>query len=261
MIEKQLQNSPITYYVSNAKSNVWVLFVHAAFVNSNMFNKQVEYFKNKVNIITIDIIGHGKSVKIKKDDKLIKMSDWINEILIAENVDKINLLGVSLGAVIVQDFANKYPNKVASLACFGGYNINNFSKQAQKQNSKKQGAMVFKALISIKWFAKANKKISAFTPLAQQEFYEMNINFKKKSLMLLSGVGGMVNKFSLDKRNYPLLIGCGEHDFNLAIEVNRQWAKKENLELVIISNAGHCCNMDNPEDFNKQMEHFWLNNN
>lgn len=65
----------------------------------------------------------------------------------------------------------------------------------------------------------------------------MNINFKKKSLMLLSGVGGMVNKFSLDKRNYPLLIGCGEHDFDLAIEVNRQWAKKENLEPVIISNA------------------------
>ncbi len=43
-----------------------------------------------------------------------------------------------------------------------------------------------KALISIKWFAKTNKKISAYTNEAQDEFYNLNIEFKKKSFMYMS---------------------------------------------------------------------------
>lgn len=48
--------------------------------------------------------------------------------------------------------------------------------------------MMLKAMISIKWFAKANRKISAYTRQAQDDFYDMNIGFPKKSFMFLAGL-------------------------------------------------------------------------
>jgi len=43
--------------------------------------------------------------------------------------------------------------------------------------------MMLKAIISIKWFAKSNKLISATTTEAQEKFYQMNIRFKKRSFI------------------------------------------------------------------------------
>ena len=58
----------------------------------------------------LDIIGHGQSRKTKKGDGIEKMSVWIREILDAEkDRKKIHLVGISLGAVLAQDFANYYP--------------------------------------------------------------------------------------------------------------------------------------------------------
>lgn len=48
---------------------------------TNMFKSQFEYFHNKYNILTIDIIGHGQSTDTKKGDGIDKMSEWIFDIL------------------------------------------------------------------------------------------------------------------------------------------------------------------------------------
>lgn len=37
-----------------------------------------------------------------------------------EKIHKINLVGISVGAVLAQDFANKYPSMIDSLTCIGG---------------------------------------------------------------------------------------------------------------------------------------------
>ena len=157
----KLSNSPITYFISKTEHTEWVLFIHAAFVNHNMFKTQFEYFQSKYNILTIDIIGHGQSTDTQKGDGIDKMSKWIFDILNVENIEKIHIVGVSLGAVLAQDFANHYPNCVSSLACFGGYDINHFDIKMQKENGVKQMLMMLKAFFSVKWFAKENKKISA----------------------------------------------------------------------------------------------------
>ena len=53
---------------------------------TNMFKSQFEYFHNKYNILTIDIIGHGQSTDTKKGDGIDKMSEWIFDILKVENI-------------------------------------------------------------------------------------------------------------------------------------------------------------------------------
>ena len=258
MIAKKFHGSPITYFVSNLGHAEWILFIHAAFVNHDMFKEQFSYFHDKYNILAVDIIGHGLSLEIRKGDGIIRMAEWIYDIMQIENIDRIHIVGVSLGAVLAQDFANRYPDSVSSLACFGGYNINAFDMNMQRKNSSKQMLMLLKAMFSVKWFAMSNKKVSAYTPQAQETFFSMNIQFPKKSFMFLAGLNKLINKYPLTKRNYPLLIGCGDRDVPMALEVLKAWKLMEpDCKSIVFENAGHCVNMDIPQKFNNTLEAFW----
>lgn len=262
MEQFKLAHSPITYYVSGKEHREWVLFLHAAFTNHQMFQTQFEYFEAKYNMLAVDIIGHGQSANAQKGDSIDKMSAWIYEIMQAEKIKKIHIVGVSLGAVLAQDFVNHYPDAVASLACFGGYDINHFDAKMQKENSVSQMLMMLKALFSIRWFAKANKKISAHTLQGQAAFYDMNIQFSRKSFMYLASLNSMVNVFQTKARTYPLLIGCGQFDIPMELDAVKMWKDREvQSKAVIFENAGHCVNMDVPQKFNAVMEEFWKTGN
>ena len=251
-----LENSPIAYYIDGAENKEWLVFIHAAFVDHRMFEKQFKYFFGKYNLLAIDILGHGNSIHTQKGDNIEKMSYWIDQIFQKHNISAAHFVGVSLGSVFIQDFANKYENKVLSLACFGGYDVNNFDVEKQKANSKGQMKMMMKALFSIKWFAKDNKKISAYTSEAQEEFYNLNLQFKKSSFRYLAGLQKFVNKYPKKQSNYKLLVGCGEHDIPMEIEIVNEWAKDENCDKIIFKGAGHCVNMDVPQEFNIYLESF-----
>jgi len=255
-----LENSPIAYYIDGTENKEWLVFIHAAFVDHRMFEKQFKYFSGKYNLLAIDILGHGNSIHAQKGDNIEKMSFWIDQIFQKHNIPAAHFVGVSLGSVFIQDFANKYENKVLSLVCFGGYDINNFDIESQKSNSKEQMKMMLKAFFSIKWFAKANKKISAYTREAQEEFYNLNIQFKKKSFKHLAKLKNLINKFPNKQRKYKLLVGCGEHDIPAEIEIINNWSNEEHCNKIILKDAGHCANMDNPKDFNTCLENFWSNN-
>lgn len=258
MTIKTLGNSPIAYFVSDEGHDEWVLFLHAAFVTHEMFRSQFKYFRDKYNIMAPDIIGHGLSTKTRKGDSLTGMSEWIYGIMQAERIGRLHIVGVSLGAVLAQDFANRYPDSISSLACFGGYDINNFAPGMQKKNSSRQMLMMLKAMFSVKWFAEANRKLSAYTPKAQEDFYAMNILFPKKSFMFLSGIGKMVNVHKTGKRNYPLLVGCGRFDIPMELDAVKAWkAEERGCSMVVFENAGHCVNMDVPDIFNRTLEAFW----
>lgn len=257
MKQMQAAHSPIVYYVEGTEGE-WVLFLHAAFVDHEMFRPQIQYFQEKYRILAVDIIGHGKSRDTKKGDTVSRMADWIADILEQEKIGKIHIVGVSLGAVLAQDFANRYPGAVKSLACFGGYDINHFDTAMQKENGAAQMRMMLKALFSVKWFAKANKKISAYTPEAQNAFYEMNLRFPKKSFLYLASLNRMVNQHQTAPRNYPLLAGCGRYDMPMAQKAVEQWKQREpECQTVVFENAGHCVNMDVPEKFQEVLEEFW----
>ena len=257
MKECNLENTPIAYYIDDSANGDWVVFIHAAFVDHRMFEKQFGYFSGKFNLLAIDILGHGNSIHAKKGDSIEQMSEWIDMIFQKHNVTAAHFVGVSLGAVFIQDFANRYESKVLSLACFGGYDINNFDLKRQKANSKGQMKMMLKALFSIKWFAKDNKKISAYTTEAQEEFYNLNLQFKKSSFMYLAKLQNFVNKFPQKPRPYKLLVVCGEHDIPMEIEIVNEWAEYEHCDKVIVQGAGHCVNMDKPNEFNSCLENFW----
>lgn len=83
----------------------------------------------------------------------------------------------------------------------------------------------------------------------------MNLHFKKSSFRYFASLGSLINKNKTQERSYPLLIGVGEHDNEMAIKASKQWAESEpTARFVIFAGAGHIVNMDTPDAFNKELE-------
>ena len=259
MKHKTIENNgnTIHYYLSGKESGETIVFLHPAFGDHRCFDKQIDFFSQDYQVITLDMLGHGLTGVGKSKDKLIDTAMHIAEILKVENKDKIHIIGVSLGSLLAQDFALKYPDKILSLTALGGYNINKEQKEIAKAQSKEIFKWLFKMIFSMDAFRKYVAKTSAINPTEQIRLYESAKHFSRKLFDTMSGL----NKLMADRivqRSFSLLILVGEKDSELMIKAAKQWYNDEptNSNLVIIKNAGHCANMDNAEDFNNIVKSF-----
>ncbi|MDE6147440.1 MAG: alpha/beta hydrolase [Bacteroidales bacterium] len=92
MTAKRSEGSPIAYFINDGGHSEWVLFLHAAFVTHGMFRTQFGYFRDRYNILAVDIIGHGLSSETRKGDSILKMSKWIYDIMQAEGIGKLHII-------------------------------------------------------------------------------------------------------------------------------------------------------------------------
>ena len=115
-----LQNfdSNQNYYSFNNNNTVPVVFIHGVGLNQQMWKPQILSLK-EYSIITYDLLGHGKTINNKKELTLDDFSNQLISILDFLKIDKINLIGFSLGSLIALDFASKFQDKLNSLVVMG----------------------------------------------------------------------------------------------------------------------------------------------
>lgn len=54
-----------------------------------------------------------------------------------EGISKAHLIGVSIGGLLAQDFANHNPNKVLSVIALDAYDITNYDRSIEKTQRNK----------------------------------------------------------------------------------------------------------------------------
>jgi 3-oxoadipate enol-lactonase len=253
--KKQLFTSqrPFQYYTTGRKDNPAIIFLHAAFIDHKAFKYQNEFFSESFHVITIDMPGHGLSKPGIKIDETIH---YLNSILVTEKHEQAHFVGVSMGSLIAQYFALHYPDKVLSMTVVGGYDINADNRELLKAQRSENLKWIFKAIFSMNAFRRHVASVSVSKPDQQDRIYEMTQNFTRRSFMGMSGLNKVVKQRKNITRNYPLLILCGENDIDIARKVSKQWHKQSSSEFFLISNAGHCANMDNPREFNRRVMAF-----
>jgi len=95
-----------------------LVFVHGVGLNHKMWDSQIASLNN-YSKITYDLLGHGKTPYNKEEVTLNDFSDQLNYLLKFLKIDKINLIGFSLGSLIALDFASKFQHKLKSLTVIG----------------------------------------------------------------------------------------------------------------------------------------------
>ena len=95
-----------------------LVFVHGVGLDHKMWDSQIKSLNN-YSTITYDLLGHGKTPYIKEEITLNDFSDQLDYLLKFLEIDKINLVGFSLGSLIALDFASKFQHKLKSLTVIG----------------------------------------------------------------------------------------------------------------------------------------------
>ena len=143
------------------------------------------------------------------------------------------------------------------MTILGGYDINADNKEIAKAQRSENIKWFFKALFSMNSFRKYVSIAVVSRPEEQARFYEMASMFNRKSFTVMAGLGKVLQSRQNVNFDYPLLILSGDQDIELAKKMSKKWHHSEpSSKFQLIENAGHCANMDNPEEFNSILMDF-----
>jgi (E)-2-((N-methylformamido)methylene)succinate hydrolase len=239
-----------------------LVFIHGVGLDHKMWDSQVNSLNNH-SIITYDLLGHGRTPYHKDEVTLNDFSNQLDCLLKFLKIDKINLIGFSLGSLIALDFASKFQDKLKSLIIIG---------TTYKRNDE-QKALVIERLEQ----AKLNKPISKqalkrwFTdeylnhhPEIYDQFIKIltkdgedHLNFLK-AYKLFAHHKDDINIIKSIKTK--TLVMTGSDDSGSTVEMSKSLSDDlTNSSFIEINNGKHLCSIECSDDVNINLKNF-INN-
>jgi pimeloyl-ACP methyl ester carboxylesterase len=117
-----VHNSPVYAYTGarpRQRAQASLVFVHGSANDHAVWALQSRYFAHHGwNVFALDLPGHGKS-EGKALAGVPQIADWLDQVLEALGVERAAMVGHSLGALAVLDFAARYPGRAERIALLG----------------------------------------------------------------------------------------------------------------------------------------------
>ena len=93
----------------------YILFLHCICGDSSIFDKQVKELEKRFNILLIDLPYHGENINYEKELDFKNISEEIIKVLDENQIDKVNIIGLSLGAVVTNYICYYYKERVSKV--------------------------------------------------------------------------------------------------------------------------------------------------
>ena len=111
----------ISIHASSMGSGPALVFVHGWTCDSSSWASQVPAFAKDYRVITLDLPGHGESESPQDGKFSMDLFARAVEAVRAEaDVDRVVLVGHSMGAPVIRQYARSYPDRVAGLVAVDG---------------------------------------------------------------------------------------------------------------------------------------------
>ncbi len=245
-----------TYYWTGGKINApLVVFTHGATIDHHEWDATLPIVCEHFRVLTWDVRGHGLSRPTPLSFKEA-MYDLLG-ILDKLHVEQAIFVGHSMGGNLHQELVFHHPERVNGMVFLGC--TWNFQKLTTLESfSLRIAEPIFKiypynALIDQSLSATATTKESqellrsAMESLSKDEFVQI--------LMETSSCLHFEPEYKINK---PLLLIVGDKDKTGNIrKVMPRWAKHESdCKFVVIPNAKHAANLDDPDFFHKVVMEF-----
>ena len=256
---KTKTNDILTYYEIHGKGKPFVL-IHGLGTSHNAWDPQTKYFSKKYKVITYDLRGHQKSQGSERKYSCELMADDLKALLDHLNIKKPIICGISLGGMIAQQYAVKYNGDLGGLilsdtATSPGYF---FREALQKIILPKFGVKYLiknltkerSAKIFLSFFRKMNPDLKEYF---KNEFFKLG---KKEFSKMIDAIYDF-HLLELSKIKVPTLIVVGELERKAVFSQSKNMRDIiSNSFIVEIKNSVHVSNLENPEQFNKELEKF-----
>ena len=244
-------------YVDDLGEGYPLVLVHGYLGSSEMWKFQKDYLKNYFRVIAPALPGFGESYKVKSLNSINTMANIILECVQKKKINKFNLMGHSMGGMIVQEIAKIAGDKVNKLICFATGSIGNIPDRFESldvsiKRLREEGIKETVKRIPPKWFVNGNKA---------KNYYLCENAVKKTSEETAdNALNAMKNWNVLDNlkniKNETLII-WGDKDVSYNFDQIETLNKNiPNSRLDIFKNCCHNVHLEEPEKFNKTVKTF-----
>ncbi|MDP5274052.1 alpha/beta fold hydrolase [Chengkuizengella axinellae] len=205
------------------------------------FKKQVEFFKDHMEIVNLDLPGHGLSEIEASSHYFENTLEWLIEQLKLTGAGYI--IGLSLGASLAIHAALKEPNLVKGIILTG---YTPFIPEDLKDIMEYQ----YKYFMNIE---ENDRKTAIYLEGVHGEKYKDTL---KKVLYVMTYEYPTVAEESISSFKLPTLVLNGSndlHEINAALFMK---SKNPEIKIGLIPGAGHTANIEKPHIFNHIVKDF-----
>jgi len=237
-------------------SREWVVFVHGAGGSSAVWFKQLRDFKERFNVLLVDLRGHGKSSEYHGDGSkytVEAISQDIVDVLEYEGIDSAHFVGVSLGTILIRMIVDVAPGRVKSVIYAGA--IAGFTVSARSLISVGQALQYiipFKTLYAtFAWIIMPGKHAQEARRVFIEEAKRVAPEEFRRWVFMIPQVSKKLKEWSSRIPECRSLYLMGGLDYMFLPPARLVVAREENSHLEVIENVGHVCNIERPSVFNR----------
>ena len=251
----------IHYEVTGKSGATPVLMIQGLGASKNAWNLQRIAMATRFRIISFDNRGAGRSDKPTEPFTLEQMADDALAVLDAAGIETAHVVGASMGGVISQIVAVKYPHRVRSLTlvCTACRNhpwrqelLQSWAKTAEEKGMIEVGKEAAQWVMSPRSF---RRLVPAFTWMGPLAALRPRHSFVSQIDAILNTREDLVDQLSTITA--PTMVIVGNQDILTPRGDSEEIAERiPNAELVVISGAAHGLMMEHSSTFNKILIEF-----
>jgi len=238
-----------------------LVLVHGFLGSSEMWGPQIKFFKDNFRVIVPALPGFGKSNTIDSCNTIECMARAILRLLDKKKIKNFNLLGHSMGGMIVQEITKIAGEKILKLICYGTGPKGNIPGRFETidQSRKKlkiDGLEVTANRIAKTWFVKEEK--AKYFYLCDEAGKQTSIEATDNGLIAMKNWNGVENLRNI--KNETLIVWGNQdkaYNFN---QVETLKNHIPNSDLKIIDGCSHNVHLEKPDEFNAIVEDFLKRN-
>ena len=251
----------IHYEVTGKSGATPVLMIQGLGASKNAWNLQRIAMATRFRIISFDNRGAGRSDKPTEPFTLEQMADDALAVLDAAGIETAHVVGASMGGVISQIVAVKFPHRVRSLTlvCTACRNhpwrqelLQSWAKTAADKGMIEVGKEAAQWVMSPRSF---RRLVPAFTWMGPLAVLRPRHSFVSQIDAILNTREDLVDQLSTITA--PTMVIVGNQDILTPRGDSEEIAERiPNAELVVISGAAHGLMMEHSSTFNRILIEF-----
>ena len=244
-------------YVEDIGKGFPFVFVHGYLGSSEMWNFQKKFFSKHYRVIIPALPGFGESHNVKSLDSINKMAKEIINLLDQKNIDKFNIIGHSMGGMIVQEITKLIGDRVNKLICFATGSIGEIPGRFEtidetREKLKKDGTEVSFSRVPKKWFVKGYKDKNYF--LCKNAVKDVSLEAADNALLAMKNWRGIDNLKNI-KNDTLIIWGDKDTSYNFD-QVDTLNKNIKNSRLEIFKDCAHNVHLEQPDQFNNLIKEF-----
>ena len=257
---KAQTNGIETFYEVHGKEGMpWLVLSHSLACSTRMWDEQIAAFKERYRILAYDTRGHGSSQAPAGAYTLEQLADDLKALLDRVGISRAHYCGLSMGGMIGQTFALKYPGTFTTLVLADTTSrmpaeaLPTWQDRIRSAETKGMQPLVEPTLA--RWFTEPYRKAQ---PQTMQRIGNL---IGSTPVAGYVGCCHAIPQINLSARlkdiRTPILIIVGEDDPGTPVAMSKEIHESApGSKLVVLPKAAHLSNIEQSAAFNRALDEF-----